>query len=39
MSGSRWTLPTADRWAIVADVRQLERKRLAGAKGAAAGDN
>ena len=29
MSGYRWPIPPADRWAIIAYVRQLERKRLA----------
>ena len=29
MSGYRWPIPPADRWAIVAYVRQLERARLA----------
>jgi mono/diheme cytochrome c family protein len=28
MSGYRWPIPPADRWAIVAYVRELERKRL-----------
>ncbi len=43
MSGYRWPIPPADRWAIVAYVRQLERKRQATATeapasaGAAAG--
>ena len=27
MSGYRWPIPPADRWAIVAYVRELERKR------------
>ncbi len=31
MSGYRWPIPPADRWAIVAYVRELERKRLASA--------
>jgi mono/diheme cytochrome c family protein len=31
MSGYRWPIPPADRWAIVAYVRDLERKRLASA--------
>ena len=30
MAGYRWPIPPADRWAIVAYVRALERKRLAG---------
>ena len=29
MSGYRWPIPPADRWAIIAYVRELERKRLA----------
>ena len=32
MSGYRWPIPPADRWAIIAYVRELERKRLASAK-------
>ena len=32
MSGYRWPIPPADRWAIVAYVRALERKRLASAQ-------
>ena len=36
MAGYRWPIPPADRWAIVAYVRDLERKRLAGAAGAPA---
>ena len=31
MSGYRWPIPPADRWAIVSYVRELERKRLASA--------
>jgi mono/diheme cytochrome c family protein len=31
MAGYRWPIPTADRWAIVAYVRELERQRLASA--------
>jgi mono/diheme cytochrome c family protein len=31
MSGYRWPIPAADRWAIVAYVRDLERKRQASA--------
>ena len=34
MSGYRWPIPPADRWAIIAYVRELERKRLASAAGA-----
>jgi mono/diheme cytochrome c family protein len=34
MSGYRWPIPPADRWAIVAHVRDLERKRLASAAAA-----
>ena len=33
MAGYRWPVPPADRWAIVADVREIERKRLASATG------
>jgi mono/diheme cytochrome c family protein len=29
MSGYRWPIPPADRWAIVAHVRQLQRERQA----------
>jgi len=36
MAGYRWPIPPADRWAIVAYVRELERKRLAGPAGASA---
>jgi mono/diheme cytochrome c family protein len=36
MSGYRWPIPPADRWAIIAYVRQLERTRLASASGAPA---
>lgn len=39
MAGYRWPIQPADRWAIVAYVRQLERTRLAGATGAAAGSH
>ncbi len=28
MAGYRWPIPPADRWAIIAYVRELERKRL-----------
>ena len=31
MAGYRWPIPPADRWAIIAYVRELERKRLASA--------
>jgi len=31
MSGYKWPIPPADRWAIVSYVRELERKRLASA--------
>jgi mono/diheme cytochrome c family protein len=34
MPAYRWPIPPADRWAIVAYVRELERKRLATATGA-----
>jgi mono/diheme cytochrome c family protein len=33
MAGYRWPIPPADRWAIVAYVRELERKRLASTTG------
>ena len=33
MSGYRWPIPPTDRWAIIAYVRELERKRLASAAG------
>jgi mono/diheme cytochrome c family protein len=36
MSGYRWPIPPADRWAIIAYVRELERKRQATATDAAA---
>jgi mono/diheme cytochrome c family protein len=36
MAGYRWPIPPADRWAIVAYVRELERKRLASSSGAPA---
>jgi mono/diheme cytochrome c family protein len=36
MAGYRWPIPPADRWAIVAYVRELERKRLATAPSASA---
>lgn len=36
MAGYRWPIPPADRWAIVAYVRQLQRERLARAAAAAA---
>ena len=35
MSGYRWPIPPADRWAIIAYVRELERKRLASASASA----
>jgi mono/diheme cytochrome c family protein len=31
MSGYRWPIPPADRWAIISYVREIERKRLASA--------
>ena len=34
MPGYRWPIPPADRWAIIAYVRELERKRLASAPAA-----
>jgi len=36
MAGYRWPIPPADRWAIVAYVRELQRKRSATATGAPA---
>ena len=33
MAGYRWPIPPADRWAIIAYVRELERKRLASETG------
>jgi len=36
MAGYRWSIPPADRWAIVAYVRDLQRKRMAGAAAAPA---
>jgi mono/diheme cytochrome c family protein len=38
MAGYRWPIPPADRWAIVAYVRELQRERLARAATAAAGN-
>ena len=35
MAGYRWPIPPADRWAIVAHVRDLQRKRHATATAAA----
>ena len=37
MPSYRWPIPAADRWAIIAYVRDLERKRLASAPAAAEG--
>jgi mono/diheme cytochrome c family protein len=39
MSGYRWPIPPADRWAIIAYVRELERERLARGTTAPAGVN
>jgi hypothetical protein len=36
MPAYRWAIPPADRWAIIAHIRELERKRLASATGAPA---
>ena len=36
MAGYKWPIPPADRWAIIAHVRDLARKRLASADGAPA---
>jgi hypothetical protein len=35
MAGYRWPIPPADRWAIVAYVREMQRTRQARAAGAA----
>ena len=35
LHGRIWPIPPADRWAIIAYVRELERTRLASAPGAA----
>ena len=37
MAGYRWPIPPADRWAIVAHVRALQRKRMASEAGDPAG--
>ena len=37
MASYRWPIPPADRWAIIAYVRELERKRLASAADVPAG--
>jgi mono/diheme cytochrome c family protein len=39
MAGYRWPIPPADRWAIIAHVRELERKRLERATATAAAVN
>jgi mono/diheme cytochrome c family protein len=39
MSGYRWPIPPADRWAIVAYVRELQRERQARAASAPASAN
>ena len=39
MAAYRWPIAPADRWAIVAYVRQLQRQRTAGATGAPASTN
>ena len=39
MAGYRWPIPPSDRWAIVAYVRELQRKRSASAMGASASSN
>jgi len=39
MAGYRWPIPPADRWAIVAYVRELQRERLARAANAPPGMN
>ena len=36
MAGYRWPIPPADRWAIIAYVRELQRKRAASATAAPA---
>ena len=35
MSGYRWPIPPADRWAIIAHVRALQRERAARAPASA----
>jgi len=37
MPAYKWAIPPADRWAIIAYIRDLERKRIESAKGAPAG--
>ena len=37
MPSYRWAIPPADRWAIIAHLRELQRKRLAGATAPPAG--
>jgi hypothetical protein len=37
MAGYRWPIPPADRWAIVAHVRELQRKRQASTRAKAEG--
>ena len=39
MAGYRWPIPPADRWAIVAYVRQLQREQAARATSATAGND
>jgi mono/diheme cytochrome c family protein len=39
MPSYRWAVPPADRWAIIAHVRELQSKRLASATAAPAGPN
>jgi len=39
MAGYRWPIPPADRWAIVARVRELQREQLARAANAPLGIN
>ena len=39
MAGYRWPIPPADRWAIVAHVRELQREQLARAANAPPGIN
>ena len=39
MPAYRWPIPTSDRWAIIAYIRELERKRPASAAGAALAAN
>ena len=37
MAGYKWPIPPADRWAIIAYIRELERKRAASTAATAPG--